>query len=425
MMENEWPDSGTSGGGVSLSSRFDIRNVESFRDGHPHDAYDSLRSAGPLQRSPGPADSTVWLATGYEEIRAISSDSEHFTSTAGFRIHSEHRAQMDPAIGRVLSRFMLAMDEPEHALFRKIVSPFFKPSAVSAVEPRVRKSIDRLVRGLRDRETVDFVNDIGAIVPISTICALIGVPAEDEQRIFEFTNAVFGTDDPELAPSLEIANERYLEFFDYGWSLLEQRRREPTNDLISHIAHAELSDGRKLTRDEQISFFSNLIAAGNETTRSSLSGAIYLLFHHPDQRRLLAEEPVRIPSAVQEILRHYSPVIHMSRTAICDVDIGDMTVATGDRVALLYGAGNHDPAVFSNPHQFDCSRKDSMRHLAFGYGIHHCLGNRLAVLQLSLILEAFLKAFPDYELTGDASFIKSNFVLAMKSLPMRLQGALQ
>ncbi len=413
------PAAAMTGEGIEARERFDLADPACFAAGHPHAAYDRLRAGGPLVRR-GTGDAALWLATHHDVIRTISADSAHFTTSRGFRIHSENRAAMDPEIGRILSRFMLAMDEPEHAMFRKLVAPSFMPSGIAAVEPLVRRNVARLIEGLKGRDRVEFVEEVGARVPIGTICAIIGVPPEDEWRIFEFTNAVFGTDDPELAPSLEVANERYLAIFDYGWSLLENRRREPKDDILSHIAHARLPDGRPLDRAEQISYFSNLIAAGNETTRSSLSGAIWLLAGHPEQRRALVDDPSLIPRAVQEILRRFSPVVHMARTATDDVVVDGVEIARGERVALLYGAANHDPAIFPDPCRFDIRRANANRHMAFGYGIHHCLGSRLAVLQLTLILEALLKNFPAYEVVSTPSYIRSNFVLAMKRLEISL-----
>lgn len=407
------------GGGIAARGAFDLADPDFFAAGHPHGAYDQLRAEGPLvPRQDGAG--RLWLATGHDAIRTISADSDHFTTTRGFRVHTAHRAAMDPEIGQVLSRFMLAMDDPEHAMFRKLVTPSFMPSGIAAIEPLVRRNVARLMEGLKGRGSAEFVEEIGARVPISTICAIIGVPPEDEWRIFEFTNAVFGTDDPELAPSLEAANESYLAIFDYGWSLLERRRADPRDDVISHIAHARLPDGRPLSRTEQISYFSNLIAAGNETTRSSLSGAIWLLAQNPDQRRALVDDPALMPRAVQEILRRFSPVIHMARTASADSVVGDAAIAAGDRVALLYGAANHDPALFADPMRLDLGRANANRHMAFGYGIHHCLGSRLAILQLSAILEAFLRDYPEYELVSEPAYIRSNFVLAMKRLEISL-----
>lgn len=402
---------------------FTLLDPDCFRQGHPHDAYDHMRSTAPVWRDDaGPDRPPLWLLTRYEDIRTVSLDRDRFSSESGFRVPTATRASMDPEIGRVLRRFMLSMDEPEHGAFRKIVSRNFMPGPVATHQPRVQESITQLIDSLRDKDQVDFVTDVGALVPIKTVCAILGVPPEDEWRVFEFTNAVFGTDDPEYAPSLEAANERYLAIFDYGWSLLEQRRTEPKDDLVTQIALARLDDGRELTRDEQVSFFANMVAAGNETTRSSLSGALWALSLYRDQRRDLVEDPSLIPNAVQEILRWFSPVFHMSRTALCDLEVGGVAIGKGDQVAMLYGAGNHDPEIFADPHQLDIRRDNANRHITFGYGIHHCLGLRLATMQLTLILEAFLKAYPDYEILAEPEYIRSNFVGAIKRLPIALRG---
>lgn len=402
---------------------FNLRDPDCFATGHPHAAYDRLRQEAPVCRVEGDgAQPPFWLLTRHEDIRAVSQDRNRFSSASGFRIQTPWRAAMAPEIGQVLRRFMLAMDEPEHGDFRALVSSSFMPGALARLEPVIRANAAALVASLRGRDECEFVSEIGASVPIKTVCAVMGVPAQDEWRVFEFTNAVFGTDDPDYAPSLEVANERYLAIFDYGWSLLEQRRRDPRDDLLTRIATARLGDGRALDRTEQISFFSNMIAAGNETTRSSLSGAIWALAHHPDLRRQLVANPGLIPNAVQELLRWFSPVFHMARTALCDVEVDGRTVAAGEQVALLYGAANHDPAMFADPHRLDIHRANANRHISFGYGVHHCLGGRLAVMQLAILLETFLTAFPDYELTAEPDYIRSNFVGAMKRLPIRLNA---
>ena len=401
---------------------FSLINPDSFINGHPHAAYDVLREHVPVYHHPGSAiQPGFWALSRYEDIRSVSLDAENFTSTQGFRIPPDTFAAMDPEIGLVLSRFMLAMDNPEHNAFRSLVSHAFTPAAIAQAETRVRASIDALLAGLAGRDEVDVVTEVAAIVPIKTVCAIMGVPEADEWRVFEFTNAVFGIDDPEFSPSLDIANERFLTIFDYGWDLLEARRREPRDDLMTRIAHATV-DGRPLTPVEQKSFFSNMISAGNETTRSSLAGAIWGLGHHPDQRRLLLDAPALIPPAIHELLRWFSPVYQMARTATRDVDVGGTRIRAGERVAMLYGAGNHDPAIFADPHRLDLGRANAQRHLAFGYGVHHCLGWRLAVLQLRLILEAFLTAFPDYALAAEPTYVRSNMVRAMKTLPIRLRG---
>ena len=407
---------------MTVTTDFSIIDPLSFQGGHPHAVYDMLREREPVWRHPGSAtQQPFWALTRFEDIRSVSLDADNFTSTRGFRVPTDSAVAMDPQIIQVLARFMLAMDNPEHQQFRALVASNFMPGALGRAEPRIRASVDALIAGLRGRGEVDVVTEVAAIVPIKTVCAIMGVPEEDEWRVFEFTNAVFGIDDPEYSPSIEAANAHYLAIFDYAWDMLERRRREPKDDVLTLIANATI-DGRTLTEIEQKSFFSNMISAGNETTRSSLAGAIWGLARNPDQRRLLVDDPALIPGAINEILRWFSPVFQMARTAKRDIEVGGTMVREGERVALLYGAGNHDPAVFSDPHRMDLRRENAQRHLAFGYGVHHCIGSRLATLQLRMILEAFLTQFPDYVVTVEPRFIVSNLVQAMKALSVDLRG---
>lgn len=404
------------------AASFSLIEPDTFRHGHPHDAYDEMRQVSPVWRHPGSDHQPAfWALTRFEDIRAVSLDAENFTSALGFRIPTDSFTAMDPEIGQVLARFMLAMDNPEHHEFRQVVASAFMPASIAKFEARIRNSVAALIESLKGRNEVDVVTEVAAIVPIKTVCALMGVPEEDEWRVFEFTNAVFGIDDPDYSPTIAEANERYLAIFDYGWDLLEERRRKPQDDLLSRVANATI-DGRPLTEIEQKSFFSNMIAAGNETTRSSLGGAIWALGRNPDQRRLLVEDPQLIAKSLTELLRWFSPVYQMARTARRDVEVGGTLVREGERVAMLYGAGNHDPVAFPDPHRLDLRRERTSSHLTFGYGVHHCLGSRLALMQLKLILEAFLQAFPNYELAGEPSYIRSNLVRAMKSMPIRLES---
>lgn len=404
------------------AATFSLIDPDTFRHGHPHDAYDVMRESAPVWRHPGSEHQPAfWALTRFEDIRAVSLDADNFTSTLGFRIPTDSFTSMAPEIIQVLARFMLAMDNPEHQDFRQVVASAFMPAALTKFEDRIRASVNGLIAGLAGRDEVDVVTEVAAIVPIKTVCAIMGVPEEDEWRVFEFTNAVFGTDDPDYSPTLADANERYLAIFDYGWHLLEQRRREPRDDLLTRVAHATIG-GRPLSEIEQKSFFSNMIAAGNETTRSSLGGAIWALARNPDQRQLLLDEPELITRSLPEILRWFSPVYQMARTARRDVDVAGTLVRAGERVAMLYGAGNHDPQAFPDPHRLDLRREGTSRHLTFGYGVHHCLGSRLALMQLKLILEAFLAAFPAYELAGEPSYLRSNLVRAMKAMPIRLRA---
>lgn len=400
---------------------FDLLKTSTFSAGHPQQKYAEMRKAAPMLRHEGSdLQPAFWVALDYELIRKISLDANNFTSTRGFRIPTDKRMSMDPKISAVLSRFMLAMDDPEHATYRGLVSQAFTPANLAAFEPSIRQSVADLVDGLKTGSEVEFVTEVGAIVPIRTVCTIMGVPREDEARVFEFTNAVFGTDDADFSPNVEVANRNYLGIFDYANWLFAERRREPKNDVATMLVHAEI-DGKRLNEIDLQSFFSNMISAGNETTRSSLSGAVWALSVFPDQRRKIVEDPSRLAAATDEILRWYGPVYHMARVAKQDLELAGETVRAGERVALLYGAGNYDPAVFEDPFKLDVTRPNASRHVTFGYGVHHCLGFRLGNLQLRMILEAFLRRFPNYEVLTEPVNVASNFVRAIKSLRVRLQ----
>lgn len=399
---------------------FNLLDPATFAQGHPWALYDRMRAAQPVMRHEGSElQPAFWVVNDFAMIKAVSTDTQNFTTTKGFRIQSDRRRSMDPKIAQVLSRFMLAMDEPEHSLYRGLVSSGFMPASLRLIEDKIRQSVAALMAGLSAGRAVEFVTEVGAIVPIKTVCAIMGVPEADEQRVFDFTNAVFGTDDPAFAPSLEVANRNYLDIFDYGRWLFEQRRQDPRDDLATLLVNARI-DGQPLGETEMLSYFSNMIAAGNETTRSSLAGAVWGLAMHREQRDRLLAEPQRLSGAVDELLRWYTPVYHMARTATRDVQLGDALVRAGERVAMLYGAGNHDPAVFDDPHVLDLTRSNAGRSVTFGYGIHHCLGWRLGTMQLRLILDAFLKKFPRYEILGEPQYVSSTFVRAMKSLEVKL-----
>lgn len=400
--------------------RFDLFDVETFASGHPHDAYDRMRELQPVWRHDGSATHPpFWALTRYADVQAVSLDGENFTSTRGFNVPTPRRTQFSPVIGRVLGRFMLTMDRPEHDDHRAIVASWLTPAALRELEPRIIQSLNDLMASLEGRQKVDFVTEVAAMVPIRTICMVMGLDPEHEQKVFELTDAVFGSEDPDLSRSAEDASNRYLGLFDYAMEVFEDRRRRPRKDLLTHLVTTTVG-GRPLTDDELKSNFVNLLAAGNETTRSTLAGSIVALARFPDQRRLLVEDPSLMGEGVNEILRFVSPVYQMARTALRPVEVGGQMIGEGEKVAMLYGAANRDPSVFEDPHRLDLRRANARKHLTFGVGVHHCLGQRLGLLQVKAILGEFLRRFPDYELDGAYAYVKNNFVAPMKRLPLRL-----
>lgn len=399
---------------------FDLLDPATFRSGHPFEHYERIRAETPVLRHPGSAKQPpFWALTRHADISALGLDGENFTSAKGFRLQTDNRASMDPEIARVLSRFMLAMDDPDHAHFRRLVSSAFTPPALKALEPRIAAAAAEMFDALKGRDEVEFVLDVAAAVPIKTICAILGVPRADEDKIIDWTNGIFATDDPEFTLTLEEANAKYLAIFEYAVWLIAEKRANPADDLMSMIAHAEIN-GAPLTQIEQKSYFSNMMGAGNETTRTSLAIAAWTLAEHPRERAKLAADPSLMANGVLELLRYFPPVYQMARTAKRDTVIAGCAIREGERVAMLYGAGNRDPAMFDDPDRLDVTRANANRQIAFGVGVHHCLGARLAQMQLRLILSEFLKRYPNYVCLERPDFLASNFVAAVKRLPVRL-----
>jgi cholest-4-en-3-one 26-monooxygenase len=261
------------------------------------------------------------------------------------------------------------------------------------------------------------VRDVAAELPLQVIADLVGVPQEDRHKVFEWSNRLIGMDDPEFANSPEAGKMAAAELWMYANQLAEERKREPRNDLVTVLMTAEV-DGEKLTEVEFDSFFLLLAVAGNETTRNLISGGMLALIEHPEQRRRLLENPNLLNSAVEEMLRWVSPVMHFRRTATRDTEIRGQKIRTGEKVVVYYGSANRDESVFPNPNVFDVGRTPN-NHLAFGIGEHFCLGSNLARLEIRAIFEELLRRLPDIELASPVRRLRSNFIAGVKEMPVR------
>jgi cytochrome P450 len=398
----------------------DMLDAGQFADGHPWALYDRMRAETPVVRRPGPeGQAPFWLLTRHRDIEAVSRDREHFTSTRGFRLPTEMRSGIAPHVTAALARTTIAMDPPEQPQQRAVINPSFLPSAIARVEAPLRQWIADRFDALAGAGEIDFVAEIGAIIPIKTLCLVLGLPPGHERDVFDWSNAVLGSDDPEYVATIDDTTHAYDQMFALADRLLDARRADPRGDLMTAIAQASF-DGAPMPRPMQQALVSILITAGNETTRNSLSGAMIALARHPAARARLAAEPELIGKALHEIFRYVSPVYHMMRTAIADVEVGGAPVRAGDRVVMLYGAANRDPEIFDDPHALIVDRPNANRELSFGIGIHACAGMRLAMLQVRLVLAEVLRRFPDYRLAAEPRIMRSNFVWGVKALPVRL-----
>jgi cholest-4-en-3-one 26-monooxygenase len=268
--------------------------------------------------------------------------------------------------------------------------------------------------------TADFVTDIAAPLPLQVICELVGAPQKDRDRIFELSNHLVGSDDPEFQGP---AGERLqfaaaTEIYGFAHELAERRRAEPADDIVTKLLQPD-ENGEELTSHEFDVFFLMLTVAGNETTRHAASGGMLAFFEHPDQWQRLVRDPSLIPLAAEEIVRWASPVNLFRRTATRDLELGGQRIAEGDKVVVFYASANRDGKVFDRAQEFDIGRNPNP-HIGFGGGgPHFCLGRHLAALELRVLLRALVERMPDLAPDGEVSRLRSNFVNGIKHLPVR------
>jgi cytochrome P450 family 142 subfamily A polypeptide 1 len=368
-------------------------------DPHPHLAW--MRENAPVYWD---ETGQVWGITLYEDVLALSRDTQTWRSRGGIRPDS-------PAMP-----YMIDMDDPDHRKRRALVSKGFSPRRVLDHEARIREiSVDLLERA-RARGRFDFVRDVAAWLPLVVIGDMLGVDPADHARLLEWSEAmILGTGATTLA-RVEDASRAFDDYAAYQRRVLADRRTHPRDDLVSVLVHSEV-DGERLSEDELVMETLLILIGGDETTRHVLTGGMYQLLLHPAQRELLAREPARIPTAVEEMLRWVSPIQNMARTASRDVELRAQQIREGDKVILLYPSANRDAAVFPDPFRFDVTRTPN-DHLAFGIGAHFCLGANLARLELRVLLEEVLRRMPGLTLaTSEPPPLRaSNFISGLETL---------
>ena len=279
----------------------------------------------------------------------------------------------------------------------------------------------------------NLVKDLSQQIPIFTLSEVLGIPEEDRHKLAtwmeflelaQYLSAVNlkqqtgNEEEMEVDPSMiELFENMVNEMFDYGKYILQEKRNNPQNDLLSAIANAELG-GAKLSQEYLDGSWLLIIFAGNDTTRNSISGAIKLLTEFPEQKKKLLENIDLLPNFAQETIRMVSPVIHMRRTTTCETTLGNQKLGKGEKVIMWYGAANRDPAIFSNPNNFDIERENAVKHLAFGMGRHTCIGKPIALMQLKEVYKQILTRFPDMRMDGDWKVAPNNFVHAIQEMPV-------
>ncbi len=397
---------------MPLLDDIDLANPDTLAAGVPHEYFTRLRNEHPVywhesdSYPPG-----FWVCTKYQDVIDIERDAKTFSSARGGALLD------DQDEGTEL--MMLNQDPPQHTRLRNLVARGFTPKVIKGMEPHIREAARQIVdRVATSNEPIDFVPNLAAELPLVVIAELLGIPYEDRQKIFEWSNRLVGANDPEYAGTDRGLNAA-MELYAYAQSLADDRRARPMDDIVTTLVTAEL-DGEKLSDIEFNVFVLLLSVAGNETTRNLISGGMLALMEHPDQRdRLVADLDGLLPTAIEEMLRYVSPVQYFRRTATTDTEIRGVPIAAGDKVTIWYGAANRDEGVFADAQALDVGRNPN-EHLAFGgRGPHFCLGASLARMEIRLMFEEILNRLPDMRLAGEPERLRSSLIAGIKHLPVQ------
>jgi cytochrome P450 len=381
--------------------------------GAPYEAMARLRANAPVHPVDLPGiEPTVWLCTGYDDVRTVSRDDKTFASRFGNTLVAVEMVET--------SAMLPGIDPPRHTHFRKLINRAFTPRNVLRLEDSIRQTARAIVDQVVEKGEFDAVPDVSAAISLSVIAEVMGVPRVDRHQIFRWSNAIgsLGIEDEDYAPDQAAIGGAVHEMFGYCRDLVARRRAEGlTDDILSALLAAEV-DGVGLNEDQLNEFFLLLSVAGNETTRNTLSHAILALSEHPDQRAAIAADPSLIPHAIEEMLRWATPVLHFRRTVMAPTRLSGRELNEGDWVVIHYLSANRDERAFEQPQEFDIRRADAAEHVAFGGGgTHYCLGAQLAKLEMRVMLEELYGRLPDLEVTGPPSRLRSSFFHAIKRLP--------
>jgi cytochrome P450 len=393
----------------------------------PFPLYADLRERAPIHRN----DLGFWVLTRHADCLAVLRDrraSSDSLNLAEERMPPTRRppiAEGDPVAAVMLEmRPFLFRDPPDHTRLRGLVSKAFTPKVVESLRARTQQVVDELLDAAIAAERIDLVEGFAHPLPVRIICDLLGVPVEDQDHFKVWSGALARGLDPDflLTPEvIEARNDGVMQFAQYFFELLAERRRNPGDDLLSGLAQAE-EDGHVLSEGELLSTCILLLVAGHETTVNLIAGGALALLQNPDQFERFRADPGVARSGIEEMLRFVSPVQLTGRALIENCEFGGVEFEAGDFLMLLIASANHDPAQFGDPERFDVTRAPN-NHLGFGFGIHHCLGAPLARMEGQVALTSLARRAPDMAMTVDAVTYKTNVVLrGMESLPVAMLG---
>jgi cytochrome P450 len=397
--------------------KIDVYDPDSYTAGIPHAQFAWLRANDPVHWHEHPAGYGYWVLTRHADVLSVSRDFKTFSAERGFVMVDD----LPPDILEMTRNQLLGMDPPRHGPLRRAVITRFTSRMLAALEPQVRQIARDVMAQIKKPTEVNFVESLAGDLPTAVICSMLEIPRDMWGQIRHWSDLQTSSSDPDLGGTQEEVTQASVDMGTYGFELAMQRKEQGGDDLISLLINQEV-EGHLVTEMEFASLFVQLTVAGNETTRGLISSGMHQLLQQPELLQQLREHPEQLPTAIEEMLRWTCPLHYFRRTAVSDTEIRGQKISAGDRVVLMYSSANFDEAVFADPMMFDITR-DPNPHMAFGHGIHLCLGANLARMEARVFFEEFFSYFASIESTGEPVFIRSNSIHGYKDMPVLLTPA--
>ncbi len=396
--------------------KIDVSDPQLYQDDTYYPYFERLRREDPVHWCPESRYGPYWAVTKYKDIMHIEVNHGIYSSdagTGGIQIEDQPKDMVRPSFIR--------MDPPRHDEQRKVVSPIVAPQNLSNMEATIRERTGLVLDGLPCNETFDWVERVSIELTTMMLATLFDFPWEERRKLTYWSDVAIANVNAPEAP-VHSEQERFDELKKMAETMAalfnERAQGPPKFDLLSMLAHGEAT--REMPLLEFMGNLTLLIVGGNDTTRNSMTGGLLALSQFPEQYRKLRDDPALVASLVPEIIRYVTPVIHMRRTAREDTELGGREIRKGDKVVMWYVSGNRDPDAVEDPDSFIIDRPRPRQHLSFGFGIHRCVGNRLAELQLRILWEEILNRYPVIEVVGQAKRTYSNFIHGFRSMPVRI-----